>query len=176
MDLLTIPKKTWFNCTHIRVERKPAALGPGVHLSEGEGVGSAAGGGGRCRPPSCSRTTARSLYQHARCESRTARKQTKQKLPEAECRRLVSAQHRTAQRSEHVGASSARVRVREAVQRGWSHPMDAGELVRLRRINATFCASFFFNPTSLHNGVIQQIHCRRAEPRLLRTCMRLVSC
>lgn len=32
---------------------------------------------------------------------------------------------------EHVGASPARVRIRETVQRGRSHPMDAGELVRL---------------------------------------------
>lgn len=35
--------------------------------------------------------------------------------------------------SEHVGAGPAGVRIRETVQRGRSHPMDAGELVRFRR-------------------------------------------
>lgn len=41
-------------------------------------------------------------------------------------------EHCDRKRSDHVGARPARVRIREAVQRGRSHPMDAGELVRLR--------------------------------------------
>lgn len=53
--------------------------------------------------------------------------------------RLVSAVWKETQCSEHVGASFARVWIRETVQRGRSYPMDAGELVRLHcNVSAPF--------------------------------------
>lgn len=45
--------------------------------------------------------------------------------------KIILFPQREQKHGEHVGASPARVRIRETVQRGRSHPMDAGELVRL---------------------------------------------
>lgn len=120
----------------------PPALGPGGDLPEEEGVGSrrqpVEEEGADCR---AARAQPRGPDSSTSDASGGLRGNSLKKSPVQPSTVLFPQQNRTRQ---HVGASPARVRVRETVQRGRSHPMDAGELVRLR--GGTLAPRFFFPP------------------------------
>lgn len=80
--------------------------------------------------------------------------------------RLVSAVWKETQCSEHVGASFARVWIRETVQRGRSYPMDAGELVRL---HCNLSAPFII-PYIAMNGFSTAHSTRRARAKCVGAC------